>query len=105
MMRQVKILVVDDDQFNVTMLQTLLESFKLNSDYAVNGALAVQKVKDQLSQGCCSGYKLIFMDVNMPVMDGFEATREIKKFLKEKDEKLSMIIVACTAYVFNEKID
>ena len=62
-------------------------------------------VKDKYALGCCSGYKLIFMDVNMPVMDGFEATREIKKFLRSKERNLDVIIVACTAYVFNEKVD
>ena len=43
------------------------------------------------------------MDLNMPVMDGFEATKEIKQSIKE-GKYPPMVIVAATAYAFNEKI-
>ena len=46
------------------------------------------------------------MDVNMPVMDGIEATKAIKKYLVNVyGSSEQVIVVACTAYVFNEKID
>jgi CheY-like chemotaxis protein len=65
-------------------LQTILESsLKIKSDKALNGKIAVEMVAQRIKQNendpCrCSrkraNYKLIFMDCNMPVMDGFQAT-------------------------------
>ena len=84
-----EILVVDDNIFNIVTLQTILEySLKIQSDKALNGKEAVEKVlkraqEDKKDPCHClrrrQNYKLIFMDCNMPIMDGFQATLKIRE--------------------------
>jgi CheY-like chemotaxis protein len=72
-----QILIVDDNDFNSFTLKELINmSFKLESDTSLNGKEALERVRERK---CCQ-YKLIFMDCMMPIMDGFEATREIRKY-------------------------
>jgi CheY-like chemotaxis protein len=69
-------LIVDDTAFNIIALKHILKlTFKLNADEAENGLVAVQKVKDNFNAN--RAYKLIFMDIQMPFLDGFEATKQI----------------------------
>ncbi|KAL4455073.1 hypothetical protein ABPG74_006455 [Tetrahymena malaccensis] len=71
-----KILIVDDNPFNILCLQTLLKKFNFLKTYeAHDGKEAVEKVKKE-------HFDLILMDVNMPVMDGLEATARIKEMLR-----------------------
>ena len=79
------ILVTDDNIFNLITLETILQStFKLKCDKALNGQEAINRVVERMKQTTClcerqrNNYKVIFMDCNMPVMDGFKATREIR---------------------------
>lgn len=84
-----KILAVDDNDFNLITLRGILEAkFRLRCDVAINGRDAVNKFRASL--GCCP-YRLIFMDVNMPVLDGKDATREIRQEIQ--------------AYTMNRSID
>ncbi|CDW81259.1 multi-sensor hybrid histidine kinase [Stylonychia lemnae] len=80
------ILVVDDCAFNIDILQMMLNQlFSLRIDYAMSGQDALKKVKSRLYQHQTDSriqmYKLIIMDINMPVMDGVEATKSIKQEL------------------------
>lgn len=76
-------MVVDDNEFNLYSLREILSNyFALESDFAVNGQVAVEKFKQ--SQACCP-HRLIFMDLSMPVMDGFEATRQIWDLIEQRD--------------------
>eukprot|EP00347_Sterkiella_histriomuscorum_P016734 403352055 len=109
-----EILVVDDNIFNVITLQAILQmQFGYQSDKASNGAEAVQKVEQRFNEQINNGrsfclclknqkYKIIFMDCNMPLMDGFQATLEIRKLeetLKYQFQDYQQIhIVALTAY-------
>ncbi|TNV83902.1 hypothetical protein FGO68_gene8386 [Halteria grandinella] len=96
------ILVVDDNVFNLITIQSILqETLKMDSDSAMNGQEAVECVKarqvEEQVRPCNCGkasrnYKLIFMDCNMPVMDGLQATGIIKKMLPQ------IFIAALTAY-------
>ncbi|TNV72126.1 hypothetical protein FGO68_gene15474 [Halteria grandinella] len=111
------ILAVDDNIFNIVALQTVLEyDFNLQSEKALNGLEALAKVqeraKDVAEYPCICGkedpdsnFSVIFMDCNMPIMDGFMGTARIKEYLG--DEKMKkMVIVALTAYTgeqFKEK--
>lgn len=72
--RSPKILLVDDNKINLRLLQTFMakRNYRL-VDSAENGQLAVHAAKMQED-----GYDIIFMDISMPVMNGFEATREIR---------------------------
>lgn len=63
----------------------MLLSYGLEADGAFNGKLAAEKVSAQL-ETCCP-YKIIFMDQNMPVMDGLQSTRAIKRIFKAFMEK------------------
>ncbi len=68
-----KILLVEDNQVNIIVTKKFLEKWGLTVEVAINGLDAIAKVKE-------SNFSLILMDLHMPVMDGIEATKEIRKF-------------------------
>jgi PleD family two-component response regulator len=75
------LLVVDDNDFNLfTFKQVLKDNFNLEALGAANGLEAVNIVKESLE--CCP-FRAIFMDCSMPIMDGYEATREINKLFEQ----------------------
>lgn len=83
------VLVVDDNEINKKLLAKVLENEKLDVTYASNGQEAVD-LREQ------HDYDIIFMDIQMPVMNGVEASKAIRAF--EKKQKLSAVpIIALTA--------
>ncbi|BAO54449.1 sensory box histidine kinase/response regulator [Nonlabens marinus S1-08] len=68
-----RILIVEDNKINQMVTRKILEKDGVICEVAENGKVAIDKVKEQC-------YDLVLMDVNMPVMDGIEATQEIRKF-------------------------
>ena len=83
-----KILIVDDNEMNLKVAKGLLAPFKMSIDVARNGKEAVQKV-------LANKYHMVFMDHMMPVMDGVEATKAIRKL--QGNEYKDLIIVALSA--------
>jgi len=91
-----KILLVEDNELNREIALNVLEGAGLVVDSVENGLMAVEKLKD-VAPGT---YDLILMDVQMPVMDGLEATRQIRA---QNTEYLSAVpIIAMTANAFEE---
>lgn len=86
------VLLVDDNSTNMTLGRMILESLGVTVDEASDGAEAVHKATTR-------PYDLVLMDINMPVMDGVEATRRIR--LSLDDEALP--IVALSAYASSEE--
>ena len=79
-----QILIVDDVQFNLLTLQSLLRRYSLKVDLAHDGQEAIDKVREKY-ENSDNLYKIIFMDIQMPIKDGFQATREIRKYLTENN--------------------
>jgi CheY-like chemotaxis protein len=83
------ILIVDDEQFNINSMKIILEfNAKIDnideiSDQALNGLEAVNMIKRNVdsNQGLFCNYNLILLDLNMPVMDGNTACKEIREYL------------------------
>ena len=95
-MRGSRILLVDDNDLNREIAITLLEDEGFTVEYAVDGQEAVSK----LTTSGADYFQLVLMDVQMPVMNGYEATRTIRHL---DDEHLSRIpILAMTADAFEE---
>ncbi|CAG8908343.1 unnamed protein product [Penicillium egyptiacum] len=87
-----RVLVVDDNNINLHLMMTFMNKRKVVVlDKAENGRAAVDAV-ERMQQG----YDLIFMDMSMPVMDGFEATRAIRAIEKERDDYIPATIIALT---------
>ena len=73
---------MDDNEINIFALNLMIQQFgKIKVISALNGKEALQTVKEQLE--CGSSFKLIFMDINMPVMGGFECTYKIIKLCEK----------------------
>ena len=92
------LLLVEDVDINREIVQTLLEPTQVAIDSAENGVEAVRMFKEAPGK-----YDMILMDVQMPEMDGYEATREIRA-LKTPEAK-TVRIVAMTANVFRDDVE
>ncbi len=83
------ILIAEDNEINQKLMKHTLSSFKANLTIVENGLLALEARKS-------GDFDLVFMDISMPVMDGIEATKQIKQYEQENNLK-HIPIVAVTA--------
>jgi CheY-like chemotaxis protein len=85
-----RILVAEDSEYNVALLTAYLKGGDFEIDFAENGKIAIEKVM-------CGNFNLVLMDLQMPVMDGLEATRAIREW-EAKSHATAIPILALTAH-------
>ena len=101
-----KVLCVDDNPFNLHMLTSLFQILNILPETAINGQDALVKFKRRLSKQCgrrCKMYSLIFMDIDMPLLNGFETTQEIRK-IQERRGLPHIPIIVNSAYTDGDDI-
>ncbi|HAS60627.1 MAG TPA: hybrid sensor histidine kinase/response regulator, partial [Algoriphagus sp.] len=86
-----KILLTEDNDLNLQLMKLMLNQLGFQYEVARNGEEAVEKVKEQ-------DFDIVLMDVQMPIMNGLEATDEIRKLPKKRD----LVIIGLSANVFDE---
>ena len=94
--RALRILLAEDSQDNRLLVQSYLKHTPHHLDLADNGAIAVAKFKAR-------GFDIVLMDMQMPIVDGYAATRAIKQWEKETGRPPTPII-ALTAFALREEI-
>lgn len=87
---KLRILVVEDTEMNTLLMKKLLSVWNISPHFAINGSEAVEACKE-------NEYDLVLMDIHMPIMDGYEATKHIRNF--EDKKKAKVPIIALTASV------
>jgi CheY-like chemotaxis protein len=97
-----RVLLVEDVEINREIVLALLEPTNLTIDTAENGLIALKKVRESPEP-----YDMIFMDVQMPELDGYGATRKIRAFESGRiaENSMGVPIIAMTANVFREDIE
>ncbi|MBB3123828.1 signal transduction histidine kinase [Mesoflavibacter sabulilitoris] len=91
-LKNLNVLIIDDNKLNIIVLKKILEDFGVKADSANNGKVGLKKFKEK-------NYQLIFMDIHMPEMDGWETTKKIRELNKD------VIIFGLSANVTTEAID
>jgi signal transduction histidine kinase/CHASE3 domain sensor protein/ActR/RegA family two-component response regulator len=103
-LKKLKTLIVDDDETSRRLLNTILANITTEVLYAENGLEAVEVFRNNLD------IDLILIDINMPIMDGYEATRQIRQFDNQifiiaqaaqalEGDKEKVIKAGCSAYI------
>ena len=88
LLREIKILVAEDNQMNQKLIQHLLEQWQIDFDIVNNGVEAVETLIQKAND-----YNMVLMDIQMPEMDGYTATEKIRY-----DLQLNIPIIAMTAH-------
>jgi PAS domain S-box-containing protein len=88
---KIRLLIAEDNEINRQVLVFILENLKVHFDFAENGQEAIEKLRN-------NNYDMFFTDLNMPVMDGFEATHIIRS-----DLRLQLPVIAISAISFEDE--
>ena len=93
------VLLCDDEEFNLSTIKNMLKKFNINADISTNGKECIDSILKKKKLNClCKKkcYKLIFLDMMMPVMDGLETTKQIQDLIdkNEINDNLKIIIVS-----------
>ena len=99
-LKKVKVLVVEDIPLNQLLIKILLADYGFEFDIVSNGKFAIEKLSHKDAYGPVNKYDVILMDLQMPEMNGFEATEYIRKKMK-----LKVPIIALTADVTTVDIE
>lgn len=89
--KSVHALVVDDNKMNQKVLGMMLKKFNVEALYANDGLEALEKVKQH-------NFDVVFMDIQMPIMDGHEATERMKKMPQYLNRPIPIIAVSASAF-------
>lgn len=95
-LKGIKLLIADDDQFNIQLIQTILEKSGAEISYCVNGAEAIEKIR-------AHSFDLLLTDINMPEISGVELSRMIRALPDTK--KQTIPIIALTANVMENDLE
>ena len=98
----IEILVVDDDPFNLLSMEIMLKSFNIKCVKASNGKEAIENIKNFRCNEC-NMFRMIFMDYQMPVMDGVQCAKEIGEMMRRK-EMPHIPIIGCTAFTTKHEV-
>ncbi len=90
-----RVLLVEDNAVNREVATNMLEFLRCKVEVAFNGAVALEKIRTEV-------FDLVLMDCEMPVMDGYTATQEIRKLESSEGDKHRIPIVALTAHALPE---
>lgn len=88
--KKLKILIVDDEEYNRLLFKTILDRWKVNYRVSVNGLEALEIVKTDR-------YDILFMDIRMPGLDGFKITQFIRNELKIKSSEMQVICISAAS--------
>ncbi len=88
--RNLKILIVDDEEYNRLLFKTILSRWHIKFSEAADGSEAVEMVKN-------NHFDLLFMDARMPGMDGLKATEIIRDVLMKKPDELPVICISAAS--------
>lgn len=91
-----KVLLVEDNMLNQILAKKVLSNWKCTIQVAENGLIAIEKIKE-------TNFDVVLMDIQMPEMNGYEATEFIRK--KLPPEKCNVPIIAMTAHAFTSEIE
>ncbi|MBR0295583.1 MAG: response regulator [Bacilli bacterium] len=95
----INVLVTEDNEINWEIISSLLEMYGVTSERAENGKVALNLLEDANNDG---KWDIVFMDIQMPVMNGLDATRAIRKIDREYTKNVP--IIAMTADAFSENV-
>ena len=92
------VLLCDDENFNLTSLKNMLKKYNVECDSSTNGKECIDLIENKKKLNCnCDkkNYKLIFLDMMMPIMNGLDAAKKIEKMIDNKEiSELKIIIVS-----------
>ena len=94
-----RILLTEDNELNQEIAMTILEEDGFEVDVAENGAVAVEKMKNSAP----GTYDVILMDIQMPVMDGYEATAAIRSLENQALAQTPIIAITANAFVEDKR--